>query len=122
MGQRLCVPDVGDLRREILEEAHMAAYAMHPGTTKMYNTLKLHFWWPGMKRQVAEYHSDPTHVIPAQEIELASNLSYVEEPIQIVGSRVKQLRSRVIPLVKVLWKNHSTKEATWETEEHMRRQ
>ncbi|KAJ8771673.1 hypothetical protein K2173_026850 [Erythroxylum novogranatense] len=46
IGQRLCVLDVDDLRREILEEAHMAAYAMHPGTTKMYNTLKPHFWWP----------------------------------------------------------------------------
>ncbi|KAJ8764022.1 hypothetical protein K2173_004903 [Erythroxylum novogranatense] len=57
MGQRLCVPDVDDLRREILEEAHMAAYAMHPGSTKMYNTLKQHFWWPGMKKQVAEYVS-----------------------------------------------------------------
>ncbi|KAJ8755156.1 hypothetical protein K2173_018954 [Erythroxylum novogranatense] len=57
MGQRLCVPDVDDLRREFLEEAHVAAYAMHPGTTKMYRTLKLHFWWPGMKRRVAEFVS-----------------------------------------------------------------
>ncbi|KAJ8764422.1 hypothetical protein K2173_006162 [Erythroxylum novogranatense] len=57
MGQRLCVPDVDGLRREIMEEAHLAAYAMHPGTTKMYRTLKLHFWWPGMKRQVAEFVS-----------------------------------------------------------------
>ncbi|KAJ8758950.1 hypothetical protein K2173_003188 [Erythroxylum novogranatense] len=48
------------------------------------------------------YRSDLTHVIPAQDIEVASNLSYVEEPIQIVGSRIKHLRSRVIPLVKVL--------------------
>ena len=30
MGQRLCVPDVGDVRREIMEEAHSSAYAMHP--------------------------------------------------------------------------------------------
>ncbi|KAJ8764933.1 hypothetical protein K2173_010398 [Erythroxylum novogranatense] len=57
MGQRLCVPDVDELRREILEEAHVAAYAMHPGVTKMYNTLKLNFWWPGMKRQVTKFVS-----------------------------------------------------------------
>ncbi|KAJ8769746.1 hypothetical protein K2173_005952 [Erythroxylum novogranatense] len=44
MGQRLCVPDVDDLRREILEEAHMATYAMHPGTTKMYNTQATFRW------------------------------------------------------------------------------
>ncbi|KAJ8751464.1 hypothetical protein K2173_016678 [Erythroxylum novogranatense] len=46
--------NVDDLRREILKEAHVAAYAMHPSTTKMYNTLRRHFWWSGMKKQVAE--------------------------------------------------------------------
>ena len=40
MGQRLCVPDVGDVRREIMEEAHSSSYAMHPGSTKIYHTLK----------------------------------------------------------------------------------
>ena len=40
MGNRLCVLDVGDLRREILDEAHNAPYAMHPGTTKMCKTLR----------------------------------------------------------------------------------
>ena len=39
-GNRLCVPDVEGLRREILDEAHNALYAMHPGTTKMYHTLR----------------------------------------------------------------------------------
>ena len=43
MGQRLCVPDVGDERRDIMEEAHSSAYAMHPGSTKMYHTLKEHY-------------------------------------------------------------------------------
>ena len=55
IGNRLCVPDVGDLRREILDEAHNAPYAMHPGMTKMYNTLRQHYWWPGMKKDVAEF-------------------------------------------------------------------
>ena len=38
MGQRLCVPDVGNVRREIMEEAHSSAYAMHPGSTKRNTT------------------------------------------------------------------------------------
>ena len=33
LGNRVCVPDVDDLRREILDEAHNATYAMHPGVT-----------------------------------------------------------------------------------------
>ena len=43
MGQRLCVPDVGEVRREIMEEAHSSAYAMHPGSTKICHTLKEHY-------------------------------------------------------------------------------
>ena len=31
------------------------------------------------------------------------------------------LRSKVIPLVKVLWKNHEREVATWEPEAQMRR-
>ena len=57
MGQRLCVPNVGDVRREIMEEAHSSAYAMHPGSTKMYHTLKEHYWWKGMKRDIAKFVS-----------------------------------------------------------------
>ena len=44
-GQRMCVPENGELKRDIMEEAHSSAYAMHPGSTKMYRTLKEHYWW-----------------------------------------------------------------------------
>ena len=54
---RLCVPATEELKRQILEEAHSSAYAMHPGSTKMYRTLKAYYWWSGMKREVAEYVS-----------------------------------------------------------------
>ena len=49
-GQRMCVPEYGELKRDIMEEAHSSAYAMHPGSTKMYRTLKEHYWWNGMKK------------------------------------------------------------------------
>ena len=57
MGHRLCVPDVGELKKEIMEEAHSSAYAMHLGSTKMYHTLREHYWWRGMKKDVAEFVS-----------------------------------------------------------------
>ena len=57
MNDRLCVSDVNELRREILDEAHNSPYAMHPGTTKMYKTLRQHYWWPRMKKDVAEFVS-----------------------------------------------------------------
>ena len=40
-----------------MEEAHSSAYAMHPGSTKMYHTLKEHYLWKGMKRDIAEFVS-----------------------------------------------------------------
>ena len=55
MGHRWCVPDVVELKKEIMEEAHSSAYAMHPGSTKMYRTLREHYWWRGMKKDVAEF-------------------------------------------------------------------
>ena len=52
MGHRLCVLDVGGLKREIMEEAHSFAYAMHPGSTKMYHTLREYYWWRGMRKML----------------------------------------------------------------------
>jgi len=33
---------------------------------------------------------------------------------------IKQLRNKQIPLMKVLWSNHTSQEATWETKEEMK--
>ena len=55
--QRMCVPEYGELKRDIMEEAHSSAYAMHPGSTKMYKTLKEHYWWNGMKKEIASFVS-----------------------------------------------------------------
>ena len=63
------------------------------------------------------YRLDPSHVIKDTEVKITENLSYIES---IVDCRVKQLRPREIPMVKVNWKNHGVEEATWETEEKMR--
>ncbi|KAL0401648.1 UNVERIFIED_CONTAM: hypothetical protein Slati_4194700 [Sesamum latifolium] len=54
-GKRMCVPNVGELRTEIMHEAHYAQYAMHPGGTKMYRDLRPYYWWPTMKKDVAEF-------------------------------------------------------------------
>ena len=56
-GQRMCVPEYGELKRDIMEEAHSSAYAIHPGSTKMYRTLKEHYWWNGMKKEIASFVS-----------------------------------------------------------------
>ena len=52
---RVCVPAVAPLKEMILQEAHSSPYAMHPGGTKMYRTLRPHYWWSGMKRNIVEF-------------------------------------------------------------------
>ncbi|TQD86597.1 hypothetical protein C1H46_027863 [Malus baccata] len=54
---RMYVPNNEELKKEILDEAHCSAYAMHPGGTKMYHTIRPFYYWPGMKREIAEYVS-----------------------------------------------------------------
>ena len=44
LGTRLCVPDVDDMRKELLKEVRYSAYSVHPGSTKMYHTLKDTYW------------------------------------------------------------------------------
>ncbi|KAL2237725.1 UNVERIFIED_CONTAM: hypothetical protein Sindi_0964200 [Sesamum indicum] len=54
-GKRICVSNAEELRMEIMHEAHYAPYAMHPGSTKMYRDLGPYYWWPTMKKNVAEF-------------------------------------------------------------------
>ena len=49
---RICVPSDPALREEILSEAHDSKYYIHPRGSKMYQDLKKHFWWKGMKTDI----------------------------------------------------------------------
>ena len=64
-----------------------------------------------------KYMSDPSHVLETPEIELRDDLSYEEQPVQISCREEKELRNKIISLVKVLWRNHLVEEATWERED-----
>ena len=48
---------MNNLREEILEKAHFAAYNVHPGTTKMYHNIRDFYWWDGLKKDIADYVS-----------------------------------------------------------------
>jgi hypothetical protein len=45
----LVVPKNDEVRQQILDEAHLSRYSIHPGSTKMYHDLKQHYWWTKMK-------------------------------------------------------------------------
>ena len=60
-----------------------------------------------------KYIPDPSHVLTEQPVEIQDNLTYEEEPVQILDRREQVLRNKTIPLVKELWRSHTVEEATW---------
>ena len=54
---RIVVPKDHQLRRQILDEAHLSKFSIHPGSTKIYQDLRQNYWWTKMKREIAKYVS-----------------------------------------------------------------
>ena len=49
-----------------------------------------------------KYIPDTSHISETPPIELKEDLSFEVQPVVIVDQKMKQLRSKVIPMVKVL--------------------
>ena len=101
---------------EIIEKVGPVAYrlALPLDLEKIHNVFHV--------SMLRRYRSDPSHVVSSKTIELRPDLTYEEEPVEILAREVKELRNKKIPLVKVLWRNHKTEEATWESKETMQHQ
>ncbi|KAJ8750520.1 hypothetical protein K2173_015672 [Erythroxylum novogranatense] len=99
---------------EILERIGPLAYrlALPPELSQIHDVFHV--------SMLRRYRSDPSHVIQAGEVQLRDDLSYEELPVQILDTKDKVLRNKTVQLVKVLWRNHSVEEATWEPLEAMR--
>ncbi|GJR29976.1 putative reverse transcriptase domain-containing protein [Tanacetum coccineum] len=54
---RIWVPLKGEVRTLIMDESHKSKYSVHPGADKMYYDLRDRYWWPIMKKDIAEYLS-----------------------------------------------------------------
>jgi hypothetical protein len=52
---RIVVPNNDEIHQQILDEAHLSRYSIHPGSTKMYHDLKQHYWWTKMTIEIARY-------------------------------------------------------------------
>ena len=58
---------------------------------------------------------DPSYILQLQAVEFSKDLTYEEYPVAIVDRQVRQLHTKDIPMVKVLWSNHTAEDCTWET-------
>jgi hypothetical protein len=52
---RLYITKCDDLKRFIMDELHKRPYIDHPGYQKMITTTRKQFYWPGLKKDIANY-------------------------------------------------------------------
>ncbi|GAV75513.1 hypothetical protein CFOL_v3_18992 [Cephalotus follicularis] len=99
---------------EILERVGAVAYklALPPSLSDVHNVF--------LVSMLRKYHPHPSHVLQCEQLELRIDMSFEETPIRILDRKVKQLRSKTIPMVKVLWQYHDLEEAIQERKEEMR--
>ncbi|TYK26530.1 pol protein [Cucumis melo var. makuwa] len=99
---------------EILERISPVAYrlALPPSFSAVHDVFHV--------SMLRKYVADPAHVVDFEPLQTNENLSYEEQPVEILAREIKMLRNRGIALVKVLWRNHEVEEDTWEREDDMR--
>jgi hypothetical protein len=61
----------------------------------------------------------PTEIVETRAIEIGPDLSYIEQPIQILDTKERVTRSKKIKMYKILWDHHTEEEATWEKESYL---
>ena len=95
---------------EILERIGKVAYrlALHLELSSVHNVFHLYM--------LRKYILDPSHVLKYEPIEVHEDLTYKEQPVQLLDRKNKMHRCKVISLVKVLCRNHKVEETTWERE------
>ncbi|GJS29343.1 putative nucleotidyltransferase, ribonuclease H [Tanacetum coccineum] len=99
---------------EILERIEEVSYrlALPPQLSHVHDVLHVSL--------LRGCHYHPLHVASYPFDQIQPDMSLSEEPESILDRQERAMRNKVIPFVKIIWKNHPKREATWETEESMR--
>ncbi|GJX83727.1 putative reverse transcriptase domain-containing protein [Tanacetum coccineum] len=98
------IPSIGGVRKLIMDEAHTSRYSVHPGADKMYYDLRDLYWWPGMKRDIAEL-TKSAHFLPIREDYKTEKLAkiYTNEIVARHGVPVSIISDRDGRFTSHLW-------------------
>ena len=68
-----------------------------------------------------KYVPDISHIIRDELWKLDHKLTYEEQPVTILHTPICKLRSKEVPMVKVIWNQHNKEKIIWELEMDIRR-
>ena len=61
----------------------------------------------------------PEEIVEQQDLEVESDLSYVEHPMKILDTKERSTIRAKVKMYKIQWNNHTEEEATWEIEHYL---
>ena len=85
---------------EIIKRIGKVVYklALSPALSSVHNVFHV--------SMLNKYVPNPSYVLTQYTIEVQEDLTYKEKPMKILDRQDKIMRNKIIPLVKVLWRNH----------------
>ena len=98
---------------QILERVGTVAYrvGLPPHLSNLHNVFHV--------SQLRKYVPDPSHVIQSDDVQVRDNLTVETLPVRIDDRKVKTLRGKDIPLVRLVWSGATGESLTWELESKM---
>nr|GEY00187.1 hypothetical protein [Tanacetum cinerariifolium] len=106
------------LREAVLSEAHSSPFSIHSGSTKMYKDLKQHFWWNGMKQDIATFVGKcliyQQNEVSERVIEGSELIEVTNEKVTVAKEKLKEARSRQKSYV-----NRHRRELAFKPEDHV---
>jgi hypothetical protein len=64
----------------------------------------------------------PENHVEADAIQIQKDLQYRKKPVKILDSAVRRTRNSKVSLCKVQWSRDGEEEATWESEDSLRKE
>nr|GEV72009.1 hypothetical protein [Tanacetum cinerariifolium] len=99
------------LRDLVMHESHKSKYPIHPGSDKMYQDLKLLYWWPNMKADIATYESLGTNLDmsnayhPQTDGQSERTIQTLEDMLRVCVIDFRSSWGRHLPLVEFSFNN-----------------
>ncbi|GKC25960.1 putative reverse transcriptase domain-containing protein, partial [Tanacetum coccineum] len=100
---------------KVLEKVGEVAYKLElpEELSRVHNTFHV--------SNLKKCYADEPLAVPLDGLHFDDKLQFVEEPVEIMDRKVKQMKRSCIPLIKVRWNSRRGHEFTWEREDQFRK-